>query len=284
MHKYTLLEKVLFPSFNLNIKKLKLSLEGKTVLITGASSGIGEKLAYQMSDISVHMILVARTEEKLLAIKKEIEKKTARVSVFRADIRNKEEVEGLISFIEKLPDGLDIIVSNAGKSIMRSVFDSLDRYNDFTRTMAVNYFAPVQLLLSVIPILEKNHGHIINISTINVLLVPFPYWAAYEASKAAFDAWFRAAEPELNSKGISTTSIYLPLVKTPMIVPTHDYNKLPAMTSLHAAEIVCSYMYTKKKKFKPWWLIFGQLSSVIFRGVWDALVPYLLKKRSNKNV
>ena len=264
MHKYSLLENLLFPPACLNEKKLGYKLEGKTILITGASSGIGEQLAYLLADMNIHMILVARTEEKLLTMRREIENKAAKVSVCPADLRNMEEVEGLLAFIHQLPDGLDFIVSNAGKSIKRSISDSLDRYHDFTRTMAINYFAPVQLLLSTIPLLKKSKGQIINISTVNALLIPIPHWAAYQASKTAFDTWLRSASPELNAMGISTTSIYLPLVKTPMILPTAAYQKMPAMCPKHVAKIICKSMYTKRKKYMPWWLIFGQLASVFF--------------------
>lgn len=278
MHKYSFLENLLFPPAYLNKKKLRCKLEGKTILITGASSGIGEQLAYILADINIHLILVARTEGKLLTMKSEIEKKAAKVSIFRADLRNKEEMEGLLTFIHRMPDGLDFIVSNAGKSIRRPINDSLDRYHDFTRTMAINYFAPVQLLLSTIPILKKNQGQVINISTVNALLIPIPYWAAYQASKSAFDTWFRSAAPELNAMGISTTSIYLPLVKTPMILPTAAYEKMPAMCPSHVAKIICKSMYTKKRNHKPWWLVFGQLASIIFRGIWELKAPGSLRK------
>jgi short-subunit dehydrogenase len=212
MHKYNLLECILFLPTFFNEKKLSRNLKGKTIIITGASSGIGEELAYLLSDIDAHLILVARREEKLLTMKSVIEKGHAKVSVFKADLRNKEEMEGLLAYIHQLPEGLDVIVSNAGISINRSINHSLDRYHDFTRTMAINYFAPVKLLLSVIPLLEKNKGQVINISSVNALLIPTPYWASYQSSKSAFDTWFRSAAPELNAMGISTTSIYLPLV------------------------------------------------------------------------
>lgn len=280
MHKYSLLENILFPPANLNVKKLKNVLTGKTVLITGASSGIGEQLAFLLADIDVHLILVARREEKLLILKGEIEKKSAKVSVFPADLRNDEEMERLLAFLHQIPGGLNYIVSNAGKSIRRPINDSLDRLHDFTRTMAINYFAPVQLLLSTIPILKENKGHVINISTVNALLIPIPYWAAYQASKSAFDTWFRSASPELNAMGISTTSIYLPLVKTPMILPTAAYEKMPAMDPKHVAKIICKSMYTKRRKHKPWWLIFGQLASIIFRGIYERSVPVNIEKRS----
>jgi short-subunit dehydrogenase len=282
MNKYSLLENLLFPPVNMNIRKLRCKLEGKTVLITGASSGIGKSLAYLLADISTHLILVARTEEKLLKIKEEIEKKTAKVSVFRADLREQEDMEALLTFLHKMPHGLDIVVSNAGKSIRRSITDSLDRYHDFTRTMDINYFAPVQLLLSVIPLLEKNQGQIINISTVNALLIPIPYWAAYQASKTAFDTWFRSAAPELNAMGISTTSIYLPLVKTPMIAPTKSYENVPAMDPEHVAKIICKLMYTNRRKYTPWWLVFGQWASIIFRSIWELSAPGILRKRGRK--
>jgi short-subunit dehydrogenase len=280
MHKYNLLERLLFsPACYLNKKKLRYKLQGKTILITGASSGIGEQLAYLLADINAHLILVARREEKLLTMKSEIEMEAAKVSIFQADLRNKEEMEGLLTFIHQLPDGLDVIVSNAGISIRRSINHSLDRYHDFTRTMAINYFAPVQLLLSVIPLLKKNKGQVINISTVNALLIPIPYWAAYQASKSAFDTWFRSVAPELNAMGVSTTSIYLPLVKTPMILPTDAYQKTPSMCPIHVAKIICKSMYSKRKKYVPWWLIFGQLASIFFRGIWELSVPHILRKR-----
>lgn len=278
MHTYSLLEKCLFLSHTYNKRKLKESLEGKVVLITGASSGIGEQLAYELSDLNCHLILVARRKEKLGAIKTEIEKKSSRVSIYPADLRNKEEMDGLLTLIHDLPNGLDVVVSNAGLSIKRSIPDSLDRYHDFTRTMAINYFAPVQLLLSTIPILKRNQGHFINISTVNALLIPVPFWAAYQASKTAFDVWLRSAASELNSMGISTTSIYLPLVRTPMILPTAAYRKMPAMSATHVANIICQSIYTKRKMYQPWWLIFGQIASVVFKGVWESSRASSLRK------
>lgn len=279
MSKYNFLERLLFQPTYLNKQKLKSSLQGKTILITGASSGIGEQLAYQLAEMNIHLILVARREEKLSTMKKEIEKSVAKVSIFRADLRNQEEMEGLLTFIHQLPSGLDYVVSNAGLSINRPIYHSLDRYHDFTRTMAINYFAPVQLLLSVIPTLEKNKGQIVNISTINALLLPIPFWAAYQASKSAFDTWLRSAAPELNAKGISTTTIYLPLVKTPMIRPTAAYQNMPAMSPEHVAKIICKTMYTKRKTYKPWWLLFGELASIVLRGILERVTLGLLRTK-----
>ena len=259
----------LFRPTYLNKKKLILQLDGKSILITGASSGIGEQLAYELADIRCHLILVARRGEKLEEIKRDIELKSATVSIFQADLRVEEEMEQFLRFLHSLPDGLDVVVNNAGLSIKRSIFQSLDRMHDFTRTMAINYYAPVRILLSTIPLLQKNQGHIINVSTINTVLAPVPYFAAYQASKTAFDVWLRSIDPELRNKGISTTSIYLPLVKTPMIQPTAAYQNAPALSSKFAARIICKSLYTKKKKIQPWWLMFGQMISIFKRSFWD---------------
>ncbi|WP_084245060.1 SDR family NAD(P)-dependent oxidoreductase [Planomicrobium okeanokoites] len=282
MYNYTLLEKLLFFSSRFNFEKLKKEVDGKTILITGASSGIGKELAFRMANTTAHLILVARREDIMIAMKTEIEQASARVTVFPADLRNEEELKGLLGFLHGLTDGLDVVVSNAGISINRPIAESLERYHDFTRTMALNYFAPVQLLLSLIPMLAKKNGHIINVSTINALMVPIPYWAAYQASKTAFDTWLRSAEPELKIKNISVSTVYLPLVKTPMIEPTVAYQKSPAMSAVHVAEIIGHALYSKRKVYKPWWLIFGQWASVIFRAPLSFLIPKLIMKKERE--
>lgn len=276
MEKYSLIESFLFPPTDVNRKKLNHYLTGKTILITGASSGIGAQVAYQLADIRCHIILVARRKEELSKMKREIEMKAAKVSIFPADLRNDSEMNSLLSFLHGLPNGLDIVVSNAGLSIKRSIYDSLDRYHDFTRTMAINYFAPVQLLLSVIPLLKNNRGQIINISTVNALLAPVPFFAAYQASKTALDVWLRSVSPELKEEGIVTTTLYLPLVRTTMIEPTTAYRNLPAMSATHVAQIVCKSMYTRRKKYQPWWLVFGQLASIFYRNF-----PDMTKRRKS---
>ncbi len=271
----TLLEKVLFPKKFINKDKLINELTGKTIVITGASSGIGEQLAYYLGELTCHLILVARREEKLLHIKKTIN--TAKVSVYKADLRNQDDRRGFLSFIYNLDTDIDFFVNNAGISIKRSIYDSLDRFHDFQRTMSINYFAPVEILLSIIPNLERSNGQIINVSTINTLLVPFPYFSAYEASKQAFDTWFQSVSPELNARGIFTTSIYLPLVRTPMIEPTKTYQTKPAMSPNHVAQIISQSMYKKKRSFKPWWIFGGEVLSLFLRRVWEKFGYRFLK-------
>lgn len=282
MHHYSFLEKLLFATRPFDATKLNDELKGKTLLITGASSGIGKELAYLLKETEVHLILVARRKELLQEMKVEMERGKASVSIFAADLRNEDELAGLLAFLHRLPGGLDVVVSNAGLSINRPVMLSLDRFHDFTRTAAINYLAPVQLMLSILPLLEKSKGHIVNVSTINALLLPLPHWAAYEASKSAFDTWLRAALPELRGRGISVTTLYLPLVRTPMIEPTAAYRNVPAMSPVHVAEIIGNALFTKKRTYKPWWLLPGEVASVIFRSPLEAFMTRQLKRSERR--
>ncbi len=268
-----------FPFHWVNQSKLHRCLAGKTVLITGASYGIGECLALRLAQPTTHLILVARTEEKLLAVKTQVEARGGRANMFPCDLRQPTEVKALLEQLNQLPNDIDIVVSNAGKSIRRGLFDSLDRLHDFTRTMNINYFGPVQLLLALIPTLVAQRGHIINISAINVLLLPAPQWAAYQASKTAFDQWLRCATPELNARGVKTTSIYLPLVRTRMIAPTKAYQNMPALSPDQVAQLICKAMISRPRTIAPWWLMIGQLASVLLRWPGEVLWSWYMRQR-----
>ncbi|MCR2806389.1 SDR family NAD(P)-dependent oxidoreductase [Paenibacillus soyae] len=282
MSRNRFIESLLFPKPRLDEDGLRRSMAGKTILITGASSGIGEKLAYLLGRTDACLVLVARRMDKLEAIREAIASQGGKVSVYAADLREESELDALSAWLRERPQGLDIVFSNAGKSIRRPVMESLDRFHDFQRTMAVNYFAPVRLLLAVLPELERRRGHIVNVSTINASLIPFPYWAAYQASKSAFDTWLRAAAPELNARGIRVTSCYLPLVRTPMIEPTAAYRKLPAMSPEHAARWIAAAVLANRRTIAPWWLPPGQLASLIGRGLWEWAMPHLLRRREGE--
>ena len=283
-HRYSLIEHLLFPPTWLSQQKLARTVHNKTILITGATFGIGEQLAYLLAPSKPHLVLVARTQKKLEEVGAKVENLGCTTDIFVTDLTKQDQLDELLKFLHSMPQGIDIVISNAGKSIRRSIHDSLDRYHDFTRTMNLNYFAPVRLLLSLIPILEKNDGHIINVSAINVLMIPPPFWAAYQASKSAFDQWFRCVGLELASRQINSTSIYLPLVKTRMIEPTKAYRSAPAMSAKHVAKTIAKTLYTKRRTHAPWWLFFGELGSLVLRKPLEwALQKWLSTKQKNEN-
>ena len=271
--KYSLIEKLLYPSVRVDFSKLIKALVDKTIVITGASYGIGKSLTLQLATTGAYLILVARTKDKLEALKAEVASRGGKAVVFAADLRNEKEIDSFIQFLLH-QNKIDYFINNAGKSIRRPLLESLDRYHDFARTMAINYEAPVKLILSLLPTISKTKGHIINISSLSVLMAPAPYWAAYQASKTAFDQWFRCAMPEVQTMQVHNTSIYLPLVKTRMISPTKIYDRMPAMNPEHVARIICHCMLTKKQVYKPWWSFWGELASVLFTKTWRRVLSH----------
>ena len=271
-----------FPFIGFSRSKLRQRLAGKTVLITGASYGIGECLAEALGETEAHLLLVARTADKLSEVKRKVEAGGGRADVFPCDLTDAAAVEALLQHLRQLPNGIDVVVSNAGKSIRRSIFDSLDRLHDFSRTMNLNYFGPVQLLLALIPTLVARQGQVINISAVNVLMAAPPKWAAYQASKTAFDQWFRCVGPELNARGVATTSIYLPLVRTRMIEPTAAYRNAPAMRPEQVASLICRAINSRRRSYGPWWLLPAQLASVLFRWPWEVLTTWSMRRQMRR--
>ncbi len=253
-----------------------LDLSNKTVLITGASFGIGNSIARSLSKTKAHLILVARSEDELIALKNDLLSEESSVDIFVCDLYHEDQVKSLIEFLA--PFKIDIFISNAGKSIRRSIYDSLDRYSDFDRTIHLNYLAPVEIMLSLIPNLIQNKGHVIDISALNVQFSSAPNWSAYQASKSAFNQWLESVAIELTAKEVAVTSIYLPLVKTRMIQQTASYDNLPAMLPQEVASLVLEAIQSRKRRYQPWWLTLVRIISITFHTPLESLITYLYKK------
>ena len=219
------------------------ALTGKTVVITGASSGIGKATALRVAQQGGIPILVARGKEKLEQTKGDIEVVGGTAYVYTCDLSDLDDIDRLAALIVKNHDHVDFLVNNAGRSIRRSLRLSMDRFHDFERTMQLNYFGAIRLIMGLTPALTGG-GHVVNISSIGVQTNP-PRFAAYVASKAALDAWSRVVSSEVIGDGISFTSIHMPLVRTPMIAPTKIYRKFPTISSSQAADLVLKAMRSK---------------------------------------
>lgn len=222
-------------------------VQGKVALITGASSGIGLTIAKRLAAAGAHVLLVSRTEETLLLIKDEIEHTGGKASVFPCDLNNMEDIDRCSKLILESFDQVDILINNAGRSIRRAVEESLDRFHDFERTMQLNYFGAVRLVLNLLPsLIQSKHGQIINISSIGVLINATRF-SAYVASKAALDAFSRCLAAEVRRHNIAITSVYMPLVRTPMIAPTKIYNYVPTLSTEQAADLIAKAIVTRQK-------------------------------------
>jgi NAD(P)-dependent dehydrogenase (short-subunit alcohol dehydrogenase family) len=233
-------------------RSLSGAIGGKVVLITGASSGIGKAAAIKCAAAGATVLLVARTPEKLEETKAEIEEAGGEAHIHRADLSDLDDVEKLASEVLAEYGRVDVLVNNAGRSIRRSIELSYERFHDFERTMQLNYFGALRLILSLLPAMRKRTkgrkgGHIINVSSIGVQ-THTPRFSAYVASKAALDAWSRCVASEMIDDGVHITTIYMPLVRTPMIAPTKMYDAFPTITPDEAAEMITQAMITKPKK------------------------------------
>jgi len=247
-------------------RRLRAAVEGKTALITGASFGIGEACARLLAAAGAKVLLVARSREQLNSVADVIRSQGGVAEVYPTDLMDIEAVAALGKLVLEVHGTIDILVSNAGKSIRRSVALQYDRFHDFERTIGVNYLGPVRLLLSLLPAMRhRRSGQIINVSTFGVRVPPGPRWGAYQASKAAFDAWFRSMGVEARSDGVVTSTIYLPLVYTRMSAPTPSIRGLPGLYPEQAAGIIARAVVRGSRVVAPWWLTPTELFGVLFR-------------------
>ncbi|WP_205474523.1 SDR family oxidoreductase [Nocardioides sp. SYSU D00038] len=218
------------------------ALTGKYVVITGASSGIGQVTALKVAQAGGVPVLVARGKDKLEETRATIELRGGQAHVYPCDLSDLEAIDRLCEqMAEELPS-VDFVVNNAGRSIRRSLKLSHDRFHDFERTMQLNYFGAIRLVMGLIPKMkEQKRGHVVNISSIGVQTNP-PRFSAYVASKAALDSWSNVVSSELVGDGITFTGIHMPLVRTPMIAPTKIYDKFPTISPAQAADLVIRAM------------------------------------------
>nr|MBV6630460.1 SDR family NAD(P)-dependent oxidoreductase [Oceanococcus sp. HetDA_MAG_MS8] len=210
-------------------------LTGQRILLTGASSGIGYECARQLAALGAEMILVARREAELDALARHIRQTGGTAHCLPVDLSDLQAVDALSDEVIKRFGEVDILINNAGRSIRRSIQDSLNRPHDFERTMTLNYHAAVRLCLKLLPgMLERDRGQIINVSSQSVQM-PTPRFSAYVGSKAALEGFSRSLACELEATGVHITIVNYPLVRTPMSGATPIYRALPMMEVEEAA-------------------------------------------------
>ncbi len=253
-------------------RSLSGAIGGKVVMITGASSGIGKAAAIKCAAAGSTVLLVARTPEKLEETKEEIEAEGGEAHIHRCDLSDVDDVERMANEVLERHGKVDVLVNNAGRSIRRSVKLSYDRFHDYERTMQLNYFGSLRLILCLLPsMVESKGGQIINVSSIGVQ-TNTPRFSAYVASKAALDAFSRCIASEVIDDGIHITTIHMPLVRTPMIAPTKMYDAFPTITPDEAAEMITGAMISKPKKVATRLGNFGEMLYTVAPKASDAVL------------
>ncbi|MFE8071949.1 SDR family NAD(P)-dependent oxidoreductase [Marinobacteraceae bacterium S3BR75-40.1] len=207
----------------------------KTVVITGASSGIGESAAYLLAAKGYQVALIARRAEELQRVRARIREQGGECRLYPCDITDRDATRAVVDQLLADHGRIDALVNNAAHSIRRPIVKSLDRLHDYERTIHLNYLAPVDLTLKLLPhFLAQGSGHVVNISSLSTL-VPIPLFSAYLASKSALESFTRSLNAELNSQGISGTVVHFPMVRTPMSGRTRIYQHMPMMDVDRAA-------------------------------------------------
>ena len=250
------------------------ALAGRIVMITGASSGIGHAAALEIGRAGGTVILVARGEEKLRETADEIQIDGGIAHVHPCDLSDLAAIDELIAAVIADYGRIDILVNNAGRSIRRSLTLSYDRFHDFERTMQLNYFAPLRLMLGLLPgMRERRFGQVINISSIGVQ-TRAPRFAAYIASKSALDAASDAFQAETQDEGVRFTTIHMPLVRTPMIAPTALYDNIPMLSAEEAGHVICDAIVERPRRYSP---AFGRVAALA-----DSFTPEIMDLVRNR--
>ncbi|MEM8608579.1 MAG: SDR family NAD(P)-dependent oxidoreductase [Myxococcota bacterium] len=229
-------------------RRYRRALEGKTVLVTGASRGIGARVAEMAGEAGAHVLLVARSVEALEGVAARIEGSGGRVTCYRADLSSMDEVDALGEKVVAEHGGVDVLVHNAGRSIRRPTRHAVDRFHDYERTMGLNYFAPVRLTLQLLPSLLERRGTVSLVLTMGVF-ARVPNFGAYVASKCALDAFGDVLAAEHHHQGLTVSSVYHPLVRTQMATETPEFReRTDAMSVDVAAAMVLDGIVDKRRR------------------------------------
>lgn len=266
----TVADRVANPARVSDPDRLRAAVGGRTVLVTGASYGIGEATARRLAAAGATVLVVARSEERLGELTVAINAGGGRAVAYPTDLTDESAVSALTKQITEEHGPLDVVVSNAGKSLRRSLHHQYDRPHDFQRTIDVNYLGPVRLLLGLLPAMRDNgRGHVVNVSSVGVRVVPGPQWGAYQASKGAFDRWLRSVAPELHADGVHVSTVYFALVRTRMIAPTPVLGRLPGLSPDQAADVIAKAVIERPRTLEPPWVLPAELASVLLAGPAD---------------
>ena len=244
-------------------------------MVTGASFGIGEATTLLLASAGAEVILVARSAGKLDELVARITADGGRATAYAADLYRVDEVPALAARIEAVHPRIDVVVLNAGKSIRRRVTASFGR-DDLERSIALNFASPAALTMALLPrMIAQGGGQLVSVSTVSALQPGAPRWGTYQGSKGGFDIWLRSIATELRPQHITVTSVYMPLVRTRMSASTPFYDRLPALTTHEAAQVVARALVRRGDRVAPWWLWWGQLGDLLLRTPVDRALTFL---------
>ena len=205
-----------------------MDYSGKVVVITGASSGIGEQSAEEFAKLHANVILVSRNEEKLQEVATKLSKYKTNVFVYACDISKKNQVETMGKIIIEKFGTVDVLVNNAGFGIHNTVNET--KIEEIESQIMTNFFGTMYCTKAFLPkMLEQRSGHIVNVASV-AGSIGLPGMASYCASKFAMLGFSESLSHELKGTGVGIT------VVSPIMVRTNFFNhasfgKMPRYSS-----------------------------------------------------
>ncbi len=178
---------------------------GKTILLTGASEGIGRALALELARDRPNLVLAARNEERLRSAAEECRSIGAQVLEYAMDVSDPGACRAVVARAVERFGSLDVLVNNAGIT-MWSRFDAVQDFTTFERLMAVNYFGCVHMTAAALDHLKRSRGLIVGVSSI-AGLTGVPERTGYAASKHAMVGFLESLRIELAGTGVDVTII-----------------------------------------------------------------------------
>jgi short-subunit dehydrogenase len=180
-------------------------LEGRRIIVTGASEGIGRALALALAARGARLALAARDRPRLESLAQECRGRGGDARALPTDVTNQQDCEWLIDETVNAYGGIDVLVHNAGIT-MWSRFDALEDLGIFERIMDVNYLAPVRLTAMALPHLKRSKGLLVAVASLSGL-TGVPERSGYAASKHALIGFFDSLRIELQGSGVGVSVI-----------------------------------------------------------------------------
>ncbi|ACC78989.1 SDR family NAD(P)-dependent oxidoreductase [Nostoc punctiforme] len=188
------------------------NLNGKTVLITGGSRGLGLVMARQLIQAGARLAICARDPEELERSRIELEQRGGEVLAVPCDVTDKTQVEQMVQQVRDRFGAIDILINNAGVDFVGPM--DLMTVEDYDDAMKLHFWAPLYASYAVLPQMRERHqGRIVNISSIGGKVV-FPHMLPYCASKFALTGLSEGMRAELAQEGISVTTVCPGLIRT----------------------------------------------------------------------
>jgi NAD(P)-dependent dehydrogenase (short-subunit alcohol dehydrogenase family) len=190
----------------------RISFEGRSVLITGGSRGLGLLIAREFAKEGAHVTIVARDEAELNRAADDLRAFGGQIHIEVADIAQRDEAESAVRAVLAREGHIDVLINNAGQ-IRVGPLEHMDE-NDFVQAMAVHFWGPLHTMTAAIPAMRRaGFGRVVNISSIGGS-IGVPHLAPYSASKFALTGLSDAVRAEVAKDGIRVTTVLPGLMRT----------------------------------------------------------------------